>query len=68
MAIEHQVGRLLDVGVILPRLRQVYDWWATELGQPGVLRMARGRQGAAVPSTHDPGTVGASAAPPDTPD
>lgn len=36
VAIEHQVGRLLDVGVIQPRLRQVYDWSAAELGQPGV--------------------------------
>jgi hypothetical protein len=36
VAIEHQVGRLLDIGVIQPRLRQVYDWSASELGQPGV--------------------------------
>jgi hypothetical protein len=36
VAIEHQVGRLLDVGVIQPRVRQVYDWSAAELGQPGV--------------------------------
>ena len=36
VAIEHQLGRLLDVGVIQPRLRQVYDWSAAELGQPGL--------------------------------
>ena len=36
VAIEHQMGRLLDVGVIQPRLRQVYDWSAVELGQPGL--------------------------------
>ena len=36
VAIEHQLGRILDVGVIQPRLRQVYDWSAAELGQPGV--------------------------------
>jgi len=36
VAIEHQVGRLLDVGVIQPRLRQVYDWSAAELGRPGL--------------------------------
>ncbi|TWP50418.1 hypothetical protein FKR81_19770 [Lentzea tibetensis] len=36
VAIEHQLGRLLDVGVIQPRLRQVYDWSAAELGLVGV--------------------------------
>jgi hypothetical protein len=36
VAIEHRVGRLLDVGVIQPRLRQVYEWSAAELDQPGV--------------------------------
>jgi hypothetical protein len=36
VAIEHQVGRLLDVGVILPRVREVYDWSAEELDEPGV--------------------------------
>lgn len=36
VALEHQVGRLLDVGVIQPRLRQVYDWSAAELGRPAV--------------------------------
>ena len=34
-AIEHRLGRLLGVGVIQPRLRQVYDWSAVELGRPG---------------------------------
>jgi hypothetical protein len=36
VAIEHQLGRLLDIGVIQPRLRQVYDWSAAELGLPGI--------------------------------
>jgi hypothetical protein len=36
VAIEHQLGRLLDVGVIQPRLRQLYDWSAAELGRPDV--------------------------------
>jgi hypothetical protein len=36
VAIEHQLGRLLDIGLIQPRVRRVYDWSATELGQPGV--------------------------------
>ncbi|OLT11696.1 hypothetical protein BJF78_26465 [Pseudonocardia sp. CNS-139] len=34
VAVEHQVGRLLDVGVIQPRLQQVYRWSAAELGLP----------------------------------
>lgn len=33
---EHTVGRVLDLGVIQPRLRAVYDWAADELGEPGV--------------------------------
>jgi hypothetical protein len=33
---EHRVGRLLDVGVIVPRLEQLYDWSADELGLPGL--------------------------------
>ena len=33
---EHAVGRLVDVGVILPRLEQLYDWSAAELDQPGL--------------------------------
>jgi hypothetical protein len=36
VAIEHQLGRLLDVGVIQPRLRQIYDWSATALGRPEI--------------------------------
>ena len=42
VAIEHQLGRLLDVGVIQPRLRHVYDWSATELGQPGLCDLLAG--------------------------
>ena len=33
---EHRVGRLLDVGVIVPRLERLYDWSAGELGLPGL--------------------------------
>ena len=29
-------GRLLDYGVILPRLQQIYEWSANELGEPGL--------------------------------
>jgi hypothetical protein len=35
-------GRLLDYGVIVPRLEQLYDWSARELGQPGLLDCGRG--------------------------
>ena len=28
------LGRLLDYGMIVPRLRQVYEWSAAELGMP----------------------------------
>ena len=34
-------GRLLDFGVILPRLHQIYDWSADELGEPGLRECAR---------------------------
>jgi hypothetical protein len=30
-------GHLLDFGVILPRLQQIYEWSAHELGAPGLL-------------------------------
>lgn len=29
---EHGIGHLLDVGMIVPRLAELYDWSATELG------------------------------------
>ena len=32
-------GRLLDFGVILPRLQQIYEWSAHELGEPGLARL-----------------------------
>ena len=34
---ELRFGRLLDFGVILPRLQQIYEWSAHELGAPGLL-------------------------------
>ncbi|TCO59518.1 hypothetical protein [Actinocrispum wychmicini] len=33
---ENGFGHMLDVGVILPRLRQLYEWSAGELGQPAL--------------------------------
>jgi hypothetical protein len=35
-------GRLLDYGVIVPRLQQLYEWSAHELGEPGLLDCIRG--------------------------
>jgi hypothetical protein len=34
---EQGFGRLLDFGVIVPRLQQIYEWSAHELGAPGLL-------------------------------
>ena len=34
-------GRLMDFGVIHPRLQQIYEWSAHELGAPGLLDCAR---------------------------
>jgi hypothetical protein len=34
-------GRLIDYGVIVPRLEQLYEWSAHELGAPGLLDCAR---------------------------
>jgi hypothetical protein len=33
---EHRLGHLLDVGMIVPRLGQLYEWSAGELGLPGL--------------------------------
>jgi hypothetical protein len=38
---EHDLGRLLDYGVIAPRLQALYDWSAGELGIPGLRRLIR---------------------------
>jgi hypothetical protein len=34
---ELRFGRLLDFGVIVPRLQQIYEWSAHELGAPDLL-------------------------------
>jgi hypothetical protein len=34
-------GRLLDFGLIVPRLQQLYEWSAHELGAPGLLDCSR---------------------------
>jgi hypothetical protein len=38
---ELSFGRLLDYGVIVPRLRRLYEWSAHELGAPGLLECTR---------------------------
>lgn len=42
IAREHGFGRLLDVGVIVPRLEALYAWSAGELGIPEVAGLVRG--------------------------
>ncbi len=41
IAEEHTFGRMLDYGIIQPRLQRLYEWSAEELGEPGVLGMVR---------------------------
>ena len=41
LADEHRLGRLLDYAVISPRLKQVYQWSATELRERRVLELVR---------------------------
>jgi hypothetical protein len=41
LADEHSLGRLLDYGVIGPRLQQLYEWSARELGLPGLVGLVR---------------------------
>ncbi len=38
---ENNLGRMLDYGVILPRLRHLYEWSAQELEQPALCGLAR---------------------------
>jgi hypothetical protein len=41
LSAELRFGRLLDYGVIVPRLQQLYEWSAHELAAPGLLDCAR---------------------------
>ncbi len=38
---ENEFGRMLDYGMILPRLQQLYEWSAEELGEPELLTLVR---------------------------
>ena len=41
IADEQRLGRLLDYAVIVPRLQQMYEWSAVELGEPRLLELIR---------------------------
>jgi hypothetical protein len=41
LADEHSLGRMLDYGVIAPRVQRLYDWSAQELGHPGLRELIR---------------------------
>ena len=41
LAAELGFGRLLDYGVIVPRLQRLYEWSAHELGEPDLITCAR---------------------------
>jgi hypothetical protein len=41
LADEHSLGRMLDYGVIGPRLQRLYEWSARELDQPGLRDLIR---------------------------
>ena len=41
VADEQSLGRILDCGVIAPRLQQLYEWSAEELGLPGLCELIR---------------------------
>jgi hypothetical protein len=38
---ENSLGRMLDYGVIAPRLQRLYDWSAQELGHPALRELCR---------------------------
>lgn len=41
VSLENGFGRLLDYGIIQPRLQRLYEWSAEELNQPGLLSLIR---------------------------
>ena len=53
IAEENAFGRMLDYGIIQPRLQRLYEWSAEELCEPGVLDLVRhGSPGYAWPFEH----------------
>jgi len=41
LALENYAGRLIDYGVIVPRLQALFDWAAADLGEPRLLGLIR---------------------------
>jgi hypothetical protein len=41
IAAENRFGRMLDYGIITPRLQRLYEWSAAELAEPAVLGLVR---------------------------
>jgi hypothetical protein len=41
VAAEHNLGQMLDYGVIVPRLQRLYEWSAEELGAPALCELIR---------------------------
>jgi len=41
VADEQRLGRLLDYGVIVPRLQRLYEWSAEEIDEPCLLELVR---------------------------
>jgi hypothetical protein len=41
LVLENYAGRLIDYGVIVPRLQALYDWAAADLGEPRLLGLIR---------------------------
>jgi hypothetical protein len=41
IAAEHSLGRMLDYAVIVPRIQRLYEWSASQLGEPRLLTLVR---------------------------
>ncbi len=41
LGMENYAGRLIDYGVIVPRLQALFDWAAADLGEPRLLGLIR---------------------------
>jgi hypothetical protein len=41
LALENRAGRLIDYGVIVPRVQALYDWAAADIGEPRLLGLIR---------------------------
>ena len=41
LAAEHNIGQMLDYGIIVPRLQRLFEWSALELGEPALCELIR---------------------------